>query len=314
MYKKILVPLDGSELAEVVFPYAKELAGRLDLDLIFLHVYGPDESEFAPMHRDYIQHACETVGRELEEVQEKTGGQPGSTEVEARCELAEGHPAENILRYADENEIDLILMATHGRSGFSRWAVGSVADKVVRASKVPVWLVRAGIPEEIVYDKWPTRTMLVPLDGSKLAELVLPHVEALAKQRGAELMDIVLFTVCEGPTVVPAGQARLMYYDTRVSVDQDEHLKQKMAQRNREAEDYLAGVEKRLKDAGLKARSEVLWGNPADEIVAYANRNPFNLIVMTTHALSGLSRWAMGSVADRVVRGVSRPVFLVRPR
>ena len=313
MYKKMLVPLDGSELAEVVFPYAKELAGRLDLDLIFLHVYGPDESEFAPMHRDYIQHACEIVGRELGEVQEKTGGQPGSTKVEARCELAEGHPAESILRYADENEIDLILMATHGRSGFSRWAVGSVADKVVHASKVPVWLVRAGIPEEIVYDKWPTRTILVPLDGSKLAESVLPHVEALAKQRGAEMMDVVLIRVCEG-LVIPPGQARLMYYDHRVTVDKDEHPDQKVAQRKREAEDYLAGVEKRLTDAGLKARSEVLWGNPADEIVAYADRHPFNLIVMATHALSGLSRWAIGSVADRVVRGVSRPVFLVRPR
>jgi nucleotide-binding universal stress UspA family protein len=192
--------------------------------------------------------------------------------------------------------------------------MGSVADKVVHASKIPVWLVRAGIPEEIVYDKWPTRTILVPLDGSELAESVLPHVEALAKQRGAELVDVVLLRVCEGATSMPTGQARLMYYEHRVTVDQDEHLEQKMAQRKREAEDYLAGVEKRLTDAGLRVRSEVLWGNPTDEIVVYADRNPFNLIVMATHARSGLSRWAMGSVADRVVRGVSRPILLVRPR
>jgi len=314
VYKKMLVPLDGSELAEVVFAYAKELAGRLDIDLVFLHVYEPEESEFAPMRRAYIEHVCEIVGRELGEVQEKTGGRQGSTKVEARCELAVGHPAENIIRYADESEVDLILMATRGRSGLSRWAMGSVADKVIRASEIPVWLVRAGIPEEIVYDKWPTRTILVPLDGSKMAESVLPHVEALAKQRGTEPVEVVLLRVCEGTIFTPEGQARLMYYYHRVSVDQDEHMKQKMAQRTQEAEDYLAGVEKQLGDAGLKVRSEVLVGNPADEIIAYANRNPFNLIVMATHALSGLSRWAIGSVADRVVRGVSRPVFLVRPR
>ena len=65
-------------------------------------------------------------------------------------------------------------MATHGRSGIRRWIMGSVADKVLRASKVPVWLVRAGIPEEIVYVKWPKITVLVPLDGSELAESLLP--------------------------------------------------------------------------------------------------------------------------------------------
>ena len=267
-YKKMLVPLDGSELAEVVFTYAKELAGRLDLDLIFLHVYESEESEFAPMRRAYVEHVCEIVERELGEVQEKTGGQPGSTKIEARCELAEGHPAENILRYADKNEIDLILMATHGRSGFSRWAVGSVADKVVRASKVPVWLVRAGIPEEIVYDKWPTRTILVPLDGSKLAESVLPHVEAVAKQRGAELVDVVLLRVCEHP-VIPSD------YPPAMPLSWEEHVEKEMVKARRVSEQYLAGVEKRLEDAGLRVRSEVLvgktpWVNPADEIIDYA--------------------------------------------
>ena len=302
------------ELAEVVFGYAKELAGRLDLDVILFHVYGPEESELVPLHRAYVERAAEIIRRKSEEVRESTDIEPGGKAVEARGELAVGYPAEEILRYADKNNIDLILMATHGRSGIKRWAMGSVADKVLRASKVPVWLVRAGIPEEIVYDKWPTRTILVPLDGSKMAESVLPHVEALAKQRGTEPLEVVLLRVCEGTIFTPEGQARLMYYYHRVSVDQDEHMKQKMAQRTQEAEDYLAGVEKQLEDAGLKVRSEVLVGNPADEIIAYANRNPFNLIVMATHALSGLSRWAIGSVADRVVRGVSRPVFLVRPR
>ena len=201
MYKRMLVPLDGSELAEVVFNYAKEFAGRLDLEVVLLYVSTPAEEEFLPMHRAYIEHAADIVRRQSQEVQEKTDIQPGSKAVEARGELVVGHPAEEILRYADENTIDLILMATHGRSGIRRWAMGSVADKVLRASKVPVLLVRAGIPDEIVYDKWPRRTILAPLDGSELAESVLPHVEALAKQRGTELVDVVLLRVCEPPAL-----------------------------------------------------------------------------------------------------------------
>ena len=109
-----------------------------------------------------------------------------------RGELAIGYPAEEILRYTEENDVDLIMMASHGLSGVRRWVLGSVADKVLRASGVPVWLVRAGVTEEIAYDKWPSKTILVPLDGSELAEAVLPHAEAVAKQRGAEIIEIVL--------------------------------------------------------------------------------------------------------------------------
>ncbi|MBE9501658.1 MAG: universal stress protein [Chloroflexi bacterium] len=305
MYRRMLVPLDGSELAEVVFTYAKELAGRLDLDLIFLHVYSPEQSEFASIHRAYVEQAAEIIKRHSEEVQQRTGIQPAGKAVEARGEVAVGHPAEEILHYADENDIDLILMATHGRSGVRRWAMGSVADKVLHASKVPVLLVRAGIPKEIVYDKWPSTTILVPLDGSELAESVLPHVEAVAKQRGAELVDVVLLRVCQTP-VIPSNYPQVTYLT-------QEEAQKETAKYKRRVEQYLAGVEKRLKDVGLKVRSEVLVGEPADEIVDYANQNPFNLIVMATHGVSGFTRWALGSVADRVLLGVSSPIFLVRP-
>ncbi|MGB2799901.1 MAG: universal stress protein [Dehalococcoidia bacterium] len=313
MYKRMLVPLDGSELAEVVFAYAKELAGRLSLDVTLLHVCSPTEQELAPMHRSYTEHMAGIVKLQVEAIQKKVGIQPGSKEVETRGELAVGYPAEQILSYADENDIDLILMATHGRSGIRRWAIGSVADKVLRASKVPVWLVRAGIPEEVVYDEWPRRTILVPLDGSELAESVLPHVETLAKQRGAELVDVVLLRVCDPPIISSD------YPEAIMPLSWEEHVEQQMAWCKRASEKYLAGVEKQLKDAGLKVRSEVLVGNPpldnpANEIIDYANRNPFNLIVMATHGRSGISRWAYGSVAARVLLGVSSPLFLVRPR
>jgi len=300
----MLVPLDGSELAEVVFPYARELAGRLDLDLVFLNVCNHHESESLPMRRVYIEHAAEVCQLRSREVQEKTGVEAKIKPIEARGEVALGYPAEEILRYAENNQVDFILMATHGHSGVKRWIMGSTANKVLRASKIPIWLVRASIPEEIVYDKWPKRTMLVPLDGSNLAESVLPHVEALAKQRGAELVDVVLLRICESPYI----SADYPFPDW------EEHVKQITAYWKQVSEQYLIGVEKRLKDAGLKVKSEVLMGNPTHEIIDYASKNPFNLIVMATHGHSGANQWAYGSVTDRVLQGVSSPIFLVRPR
>jgi len=308
MYRKMLVPLDGSQLAEVVFPYAKELAGRLDLEIILLHVYSPAERESGAMHRAYIDRVTDIIRRQSEEVEGRMGVQPEKKAVQVQGEVAEGYPAEEILRYADKNDVDLILIATHGHSGVRRWAMGSVADKVLRASKVPVWLARAGIHEEIVYDKWPKRTVLVPLDGSELAESVLPHAEALAKQRGAELVEVVLVRVCE-PPVIPAD-----YPEASMPLSWEEHVEQVVAKCRHACEQYLAEVEKGLKDAGLEVRSEVLVGKPGNEIVDYVNRNPFNLIVMSTHGRSGLGRWAYGSIADKVLHGVSSPIFLVRPR
>ena len=314
MYKRILVPLDGSELSEVVFPYARELAGRLGLEVILLHVHGLDEVETIPLHRAYVEYKADIIRRQSAEVRDRVGATAGAKAPQVRGELAAGYPAEEILRYAENNDIDLILMATHGRSGVRRWVMGSVADKVLRASRVPVWLVRAGLPEGIVYDKWPKRTILVPLDGSELAEAVLPHVMALAKQRGPEITDVVLFRVCE--PVAALGyyppSARFETPGGVVHMLPGDYVRAEAARQRVVAEQYLAGIEKRLKGAGLKVRIEVRDGDPAGEIVDYANKNPFNLIVMATHARSGVSRWTYGSVAAKVLKGVLSPIFLVR--
>ena len=303
MYKRMLVPLDGSELAEVVLPYAKELAGRLDLELILLHVCEPHTPELKFMCRAYIERVTELVKTQSREVQTMTGSPSGGKSVEVRAEVASGNPAEEILRYAEENRIDLILMATHGSSGVRRWALGNVTDKVLRKSQHPIWLVRANIPEEIVHDDWLKRTLLVPLDGSKFAESVLPHVETLAKQRGAELANVILIRVVEEPFITSDYPEPDWY----------EHIRKIKEHFKKEAEDYLAGIQKRLAAAGLVVRSEVLMGKPADEIISYAHKNHPNLVFMATHGNSLMSRWEYGSVANKVLYGISSPIFMVRP-
>ena len=309
MYTKMLVPLDGSELAEEVFVYAKELALRLSLEITTLHVAKPSEHDFVPMHLAYLQRSCDLMTCKANETLESEGLQQVCTPVRGKCEVAVGYPAEEILSYAESNEMDIILMATHGRSGIRRWALGSVAEKVLSASKVPVLLVRAGVPDDIVYDKWPNRSILVPLDGSKVAEQVLPHAEALARQRGAELVEVVLLRVCEDPFVTAD------YPEAAMGVSWDEHLKEMKAKLNESCSNYLEKVEKQLSEKGLKVRSElVTGGDPADQIISYVKKKPFNLICMSTHGRSGMNRLVNGSVADKVLRGVPNPIFLVRPQ
>jgi len=307
MYKRVLVPLDGSELAEMVFSYAGELAARLGLDLVLLHVTNPHERDLVPLHRAYLERAAEVLRRQSEELQKKAGTEPKGERVTARGELAVGHPGEEILNCALTHDVDLIIMSTHGRSGIKRWALGSVADKILRVSKIPVCLVRTEVREEVIHDRWPRTTFLVPLDGSELAESVIPHVETLANQWGPQLVDVVLLRVCE-PIVVPSD------YPPTAALTWKEHEEREIARPKTLCEEYLAGVQKRLESLGLRARSVVLQGKPADEITEYCRSNPVNLVVMSTHGRSGISRWAYGSVADRVLAGICSPVFLIRPQ
>ncbi len=310
MYKKMLVPLDGSELAEKVLDYVAELAGRLDIEVILLHVSNPNARDFIPMHQAYIEHTAAIVRRQAREVQKTTGMPAGGKPVEVRGAQIEGYAAEGILGYAEKTAADLILISSHGRSGAKHWALGSVADKILRASKIPVFLVHAGVADETPYEKWPRRTILALLDGSELAERILPHVKALAQQRGTEPVEVVLLRVCE-PPVTPT------YYTPEfpgVPLNWGEYVEQEMARSKKAAADYLAKIEKQLKEENIKAQSKVLTGKAADVIVDYAKKNPFNVIVMATHGRSGLGRWVYGSVAENVLQAVTSPALLVRPQ
>jgi len=298
----MLVPLDGSKLAESAITYAKDLAARLDLDVILLHVCNPLLQQYASMHRMYVEHAAEVTAQKISQIQERLSEGKELKAVDVRGELAIGYPAEEILRYADENKADIILMTTHGYSGLLRWATGSVADKVLCASRVPVCLIHVGNTDEITDEQWSTRIIIVPLDGSELAETVLPHVEALSKQRGIELEEIVLLRVCEYPFIAAEypGEDWTKYINWAM-----EHCKNA-------SEKYLAEVKERLNETNLKVSTKVLTGNPADEIIDYSKRTPSSLIAMSTHGHSGVGRWVFGSVADKVLREGNKPLLLVR--
>jgi nucleotide-binding universal stress UspA family protein len=309
VYKKMVVPVDGSRLAEAAFTYAKELAGRLGTDVTILHVADPRESETMPMHQAYVNHSVEILKRRISEVMKKLGKKqaPGAPKVSG--EVTVGYAAEEILRYVGEKGADLIVMSTHGRSGMWRWVLGSVADKVLRASHLPVLLVRSDAADKGVFEKWTDITLIVPLDGSPLAETVLPHVQALGQQTGNDFLNVVLIRVCEPPPTPAVAEPE-------IPMDWQKLMDENWAACKKVTKEYLSGIETHLKQTGLSVRSEAIEqmrAGAAEEIVEYANKIPSSLIVMATCGRSGASRWTYGSVAHKVLTGSSSPVLLVRP-
>jgi nucleotide-binding universal stress UspA family protein len=310
MYHRMLVPLDGSELAEVVFTYAKELAGRLDIDVTLLHVASPGGKSMNPMREAYIKQAADTVRRQAREVQQNTGVTQAGEPVKVRGEMVEGYPPDEILKYAEENDMDLILMATRGHSGLRRWSIGSIASKVLSASKIPIWLVRADHSPDEPFDKWPSITLLVPLDGSELAESVLPHVENLAKQQGEEELEVVLLRVSESPSIPSYYGPEL----SGVSLNWGEFMQQEEVRRKKSSVEYLEKIEAQLTPKNIKVRSVVVEGKANDEIINYANSNPYTMIVIASHGRSGFSRLVYGSVAASLLNGVTCPILMVKPK
>jgi nucleotide-binding universal stress UspA family protein len=144
------------------------------------------------------------------------------------------------------------------------------------------------------------KTILVPLDGSKLAECVLPHVETLV--RGGEAKRVIFVRVVE-PFHPPSGDY----------VISDEQIKKVEAEHRAYAEKYLKDIVSQAKyGGGVRAESAVLYGNVADAVAEFANKNQADIIVIATHGRSGVSRWVWGSVADRILRSSCVPVLMVR--
>jgi nucleotide-binding universal stress UspA family protein len=209
-----------------------------------------------------------------------------------------GKPAEVIVDIGAGQREALIAMATHGRSGIRRWLLGSVAEKVLHATVNPLLVVR---PEEKA-PSGPVRlkTVLVPLDGSHLAEKVLPHARAIATALKSELVLTRVFAAPIAAQVVSEG------------VRAPDFNQVKEALRN-EARSYLEEKAEALRAGDGADVSHILMeGDSAAEIIDLARKTPNDLLAMCTHGRTGVSRWVIGSVTERVVRHSGDPVLVIR--
>jgi len=283
--QEILIPLDGSTEAESVLPYLRDLAPKFGSRVHILGVC--------------IGRKTRRVNRLIEDYINRTANKLHSDNIKAEPVIRYGVAADKILDFTAEKEIALIIMATHGRSGITRWWMGSVAEKVISEATAPVLLVRSKRPSTTrATDKLNfTHKILAPLDGSDIGEAALPYAETIATNSRA---SVSLLQVISPPGTVEANLLGGPDWRKFVKAMHDA------------GENYLKSVAERLSGRGVKVTYEVATGDPADKIVEYAEDKGINLIAMSTHGRTGVARWVLGSVADKVLHGARIPILLVR--
>ncbi len=296
--RSILVPLDGSSVAEQALPVAVSIAerARCKIKLVLVHqpllgvepgpAYTKMELAMEKANRDYLRSVVvryrDRLGRALSSA------------------VIEGPVAATLARYSRELSSDLLVMTTHGRSGIRRAWLGSVADGLIRTSDVPILVVRAHD-----HDQTPSLNMseiLVPLDGSPLAEAVLEPVAAIARLWDAEicLVQVVSPVILTSDPVLPFP---------------NDYSDQMMQMRREEAQDYVRDVAERLREAGVRASGvAVIGGGVAETLLDLGRPERVGLMATATHGRGGVRRLVLGSVADKLVRAAQVPVLVVRPR
>ena len=300
MFKRILVPLDGSKTAESALPYARTLAERLGADIELLEVIDVGEiSGNASAATAALLNDARARSRPDQYLAETAKTFPGTS---ARWRVEQGSAASVIIDLAAENKETLIIMASHGRSGMQRWLLGSVTEKVLRGTSNPLLLVRAS--EQISDGQAGFKSIVVPLDGSEAAELALKKALELARPMKAE---IVLSRAYELPATAyyraddyPASAAA--FIPTRAELVEG---------MSREARDYLDDKVREIGD-GVEVRAEILEGPAAERIIDLAESMTGSLVAICTRGHSGFRRWMLGSVTEKIVHYSHRPVLVVR--
>jgi nucleotide-binding universal stress UspA family protein len=298
MFDRMLIPLDGSKTAEDVLPYARRLAAgaRVAVELLGVVEMADIAEDIASNQAPYAGALVREAVQNSTEYLEKLAQTFHNGKV--RYNVQQGRPEDIIIAAASADRATLIAMATHGRSGVTRWLLGSVTEKVLRGTVNPLLVVRA--PGNSKTDgEAALRSIIVPLDGSDVAETILSPVAALAKALDLQVLLIRVY----GLPLPTYG--RDDYYVP-------DYLELKDQIRD-EAEGYLNSRASLLRAQGVaEVSTVVIEGSAADAIIDLARKTPDNLVAMSPYGRSGLQRWVLGSVTEKVVRHCQDPVLIVR--
>jgi nucleotide-binding universal stress UspA family protein len=310
MFRSILVPLDGSTFGEQALPLALKIARRSGAAIEIMHVH-----QLLDVYYGELQPLSDTLEESLRKQEkaylEKVARQlRESGPVDVTTVLKDGHVATQIRHHAVEAKINLVIMTTHARGTLGRFWLGSTADELVRELPVPVLLVHpkenaADITQDIALKR-----MLVPLDGTPLAEQILEPAMSLAHLFEAE---ITLLRVVRPllPTSVPVGMGSFSEVALHMAADVDRLQKQL----EQEAFAYLDKTARKLRGENMIVKTQVVLADqPGVGVLEEAQAVGADFIALETHGRRGLTRLFLGSVADKVLRGSPVPVLLHRPR
>ena len=278
MTYKILVPLDGTEIADEIVPYVQYVISRPDAEVTLLHVL-PDLTRYDQSH---IESERKTAIAHMDAFR----AQLSFDADRLHCELRMGEAASEILKFAALQRTSLIVMPTHGRKGVDRLLSGSVTEEVMRQSNCPLLLSHVDAEKTPdPDDKHCFDRILVPLDGTEQSFRILPIVEEFARLYQSE---VILFH--DDPGISDLGH--------KMEGDDVGH--------------HLEGQRARLADTGLSVSMEYTdAGKPAEDIIEAVSSSNADLIAMTTHGRTGVGRLAYGSIVEHVLRHATRPLLVL---
>lgn len=296
MLDHIVVPLDGSLLAECTLPHAVALAKALDARVTLLRVLDPIQISYEGTSVDPLTWQLERA--EATSYLEARVARLQEVGIQAGYALAEGVAAEQVLVYAREHNVGLILLSSHGRSGLSGWNISSVVQKILLRAYMPVMIVRAYRPGPQQLDGLRYKNLLVPLDGSPRAECVLPIAEMIARYHQSTLFLAHVACTPEMPRRAPL---------TDMEIQMSEWV---MRRNQEEGEYYLKEVQERI-DAKTETRL-LLGGQVAARLHELVENLEIDLVLMSAHGYSGATRWPYGSVALNFIAYGTTPLLIVQ--
>ena len=296
--KNILFPTDYSACSDAAYPQAVFLARQYEAHLHLLHIDTlgdtlPEDEDPAIFDSELLTIRRKEVIYESEEIilkNEVRNGVPVS-EIEMRSISAH----EGILDYVERHNIDLIVLASHGKHVVERFLLGSTAEKVMRHAKCPVLQIRCGESKEPSLPKQIT-SILVPIDFSDSSQLALQWAKNWAAMYDARIDLLhVIDTLVIPPVYITGG-----YVTHNIDLDLEQEIKQQ-----------LRDLDSVTKGPVSSSRFDVWSGNAAAEIIDYANRYS-DMVIITSHGLTGLKHFLIGSVAEKITRRVQRPVLVLQ--
>lgn len=296
MLDHILVPLDGSRLAETVLPHAAAMAQAFGSRITLLRAVS--RSEQVPGSRSVDPLSWQILKAESRAYLDEILARIQEVGVEADRVLVEGSAAEQIVEFARAEGVDLIILSSHGRSGLSEWNISSVVQKVIFRAFVPVLIVRAykGVSDDLAGLRY--RRVLLPLDGSPRAEYVLPLATTLANAHGSSLLLAHVVHRPEVPRAIPLSEEEMSLVEQLTALNRERGAA------------YLRNLEPRL---GMQLETRLLVShNPAMALHELVEREEIDLVMLSAHGYSGSTKWTFGSVALNFAVYGTTPLLVVQ--
>ncbi len=296
MFRTILLPLDGSNLAESAVASTNTLAKAFDARLLLLRVLEKTAQNGCSQPTDPLDwRMCKVEAKSYLDNLVALFHQEGT---EAEAMLLDGDPAQHIVKLVSERNIGLVVLSSHGHSGLTSWNHGSVIRKVIARSQSSVMIVRAYREREESGISAFYRRILVPLDGSKRAECVLQPAAALARFCGGQLLLVHV--------AAPPEMPRL-----KVPTQEDLQLAARIVERNQEEmEKLLEQLKSRLR---VSCETRILSGDHvAATLHEFAREEKIDLVALSAHGYSGKAKWPYGSIASTFIEYGFTPLLIVQ--